>query len=473
MLPIAGCQGVGAGSSDLFYPDAGFRGGVVADEPQAALVGRDVLEAGGAAADAMAAMGLALAVTYPHAVGLGGGGSCVAYDNPKKATVAYDFRPGSPKGGGAVAVPGLARGLALLQARHGILEWPQATLPAEKLARNGFVASRAMVRPLSDVGPLLRGAPELSGTIGGTGGVPTEGANLDALPLAATLGQLRTRGPGDLYQGQTAQNFIDAANRAGGRLSLDDLRAYRVSEGSARLIDHGNHVLVLPSAPTPGVAAFAELFKATADQAMAEPGVRAKALASASRDAYAGAPGTVAGRDDGSTAAVAVDSGGSAVACTFTMGAPLGAGRASRELGMIFAAARGNGGRHMVPALVVNLNSRSVYWAGAAAADDSAPVALMQTWLDSMGTNAADLQQAIAAPRLIDAGGGIVHEPGTSAEALAGLSSLGERMTEAGPLGRVAAVWCPKGMAGSLQSCRFASDPRGFGLATPARKKGD
>ena len=59
---------------------AGFLGGVVADEPRAALVGRDVLSAGGNAADAAVAVAFAMAVTLPSRAGLGGGGVCVAYD---------------------------------------------------------------------------------------------------------------------------------------------------------------------------------------------------------------------------------------------------------------------------------------------------------------------------------------------------------------------------------------------------------
>ena len=87
-LSLAGCGTVDKVSDSLFgvgpQPGqqgfvSGFLGGTVADEPRAALVGREVLSAGGTAADAAVAMGLALSVTLPSRAGLGGGGACIAY----------------------------------------------------------------------------------------------------------------------------------------------------------------------------------------------------------------------------------------------------------------------------------------------------------------------------------------------------------------------------------------------------------
>ena len=474
MLPLAACQGGAGLSTNMLGADSGFRGGVSADEPHAALVGRDVLEGGGNAADAAAAMGLALAVAYPHAAGLGGGGMCVVYDQAKNETASYDFRLRAAAGGGAIGTPGLVRGLSLLQARHGLLEWAKAVAPAEGLARAGLTASRAMVRPLNEAAAVVRADPDLQALLGrADGSLLAEGQDLSQVALATTLAQIRQRGPGEFYQGQVARQYVEAAGKAGGHLSADDMRTYVVAESKGTIVDYGKHQLVLPGVATPGVAVFNNVLAATLDKADAAAPERATLLAKASRAAYAASTKLVAGRDDGSAALAVIDAGGSAVACTLSMGDPLGAGKVSRELGLVLGAApagdKGQGGRHMVPALVANLNSKSAYWAGAGATDDAAPVALVQTFLDSMGTKAEELKPAIAGPRLIDVGGGIVYEPGTAVEVADALKGMGERTVEAGPLGRVAAVWCPQGLPGLWRSCRFAADPRGAGLASMAR----
>ena len=71
----------------------GFVGAVTADEPRAAMAARDVLSAGGSAADAAIAMYFVLSVTMPASAGLGGGGACVAHDAKGKRTEALDFMP--------------------------------------------------------------------------------------------------------------------------------------------------------------------------------------------------------------------------------------------------------------------------------------------------------------------------------------------------------------------------------------------
>ena len=106
-------------------------GATVSDEPRSAQIGRDILSSGGNAIDAVVATYFALAVTYPGAATLGGGGICVAFqgENDKPATI--DFRPTLYQAGGrAVMIPGSVRGMFALHARFGRLNWEGLLLPA-------------------------------------------------------------------------------------------------------------------------------------------------------------------------------------------------------------------------------------------------------------------------------------------------------------------------------------------------------
>jgi len=128
--------------------------GIAADEPRAAAIGRDILSQGGNAVDAATAMGLAMSVTLPTRVGLGGGGVCVVHDATTSQTRTIDFLPRPVPGGDAagVAVPGMVRGLAALHAAHGKMRWEQLVVPAETKARFETQISRALARDLQVFG---------------------------------------------------------------------------------------------------------------------------------------------------------------------------------------------------------------------------------------------------------------------------------------------------------------------------------
>ena len=141
------------------YVEGNF-GGVVSDEPTAALIARDVLSAGGTAADAAVALYFTLSVTYPSAAGLGGGGVCIVHDGATTKVEAIDFTTGRPArrpldGGPEFAVPGSVRGMAALHARYGRLRWSQVVQPAERLARFGHPISRAFAREIGVSAPTI------------------------------------------------------------------------------------------------------------------------------------------------------------------------------------------------------------------------------------------------------------------------------------------------------------------------------
>src|SRR5215471_1613195 len=150
-LPVAAATHVATGRG----------GAVAAAEENAARVGIEILKKGGNAADAAVAVAFAMAVTWPEAGNIGGGGFWISRDS-KGRVLAVDFRevapraarrdlyvrtgangkvPSSTEGPLASGVPGSVAGLSLAHRRAGRLSWKTVVNPAVKLARDGFVVS--------------------------------------------------------------------------------------------------------------------------------------------------------------------------------------------------------------------------------------------------------------------------------------------------------------------------------------------
>ncbi len=206
-------------------------GYAVADEPQAALAARQILNQGGNAADAAAAAGFVLSVTLPSRAGLGGGGACIVKmpdaQGNAQPPVELTFPPGtpaSPGGSRPAGTPTLARGLLALQARYGQLPASSVIVPAERLA-GGVPISPALESDLQIVGTALLADPAAQSVFGPGGTILPAGANLVQPDLAATLEILRVQGVQGFYSGTFATQFITAANAAGASLTLADLAA--------------------------------------------------------------------------------------------------------------------------------------------------------------------------------------------------------------------------------------------------------
>ncbi len=206
-------------------------GYAVADEPQAAIVARQILNQGGNAADAAAAEGFALAVTLPSRAGLGGGGACLIKmpngSGTMQPPVALLFPAGVPSassGDRPAAVPTLARGLLALQARYGLLPYASVIVPAERLAANAELSS-ALEADLQTVGPALLADPAAAAVFAPNGTLLPANASLTQPDLAATLEVLRTQSIQGFYAGSFAQTLTSAADAAGGGLTASDLSA--------------------------------------------------------------------------------------------------------------------------------------------------------------------------------------------------------------------------------------------------------
>lgn len=410
----------------------GFLGGVVAEAPHATVIGRDVLSAGGSAADAMAAGFFALAATYPGGAGLAGGGVCAYYDATTNQAEILDFLPGKPSGGGTVAVPGAVRGMAMLHSRYGRLRWGQIVSPAETLARFGFPASRALVRSIDANRTKLAGAEEWlkSSLLGANGESPEEGQNLTFFELAATFSRLRTRGVSDIYGGESGRMLIADTKAAGGALTLSDLREYRPQWKKTVDRKIGNVVVHFPPVPRSGILA-AQLWDGAVD-------------------GDGGVPAKIVHRPlSGDSAIVIADKDGSIAACGFTLNAPFGLARASRQTGMILAPLQAENGGDLAPIIAANHHVKEGYFAISGSGGPAGLVASVAVALKVLGGEAT-LGDAIDAPRQIKKadGEGRYGEGGGAMQ-----------------LGSVQAIYCSAGLLSGPESCSFISDPRGHGMA--------
>jgi gamma-glutamyltranspeptidase/glutathione hydrolase len=311
LLPLAGCGighkvfGGGQDAASLGQTTAApsVFGYAVADEPQAALVARQILNQGGNAADAAAAEGFAMAVTLPSRAGLGGGGACIikmpdASGNARPASVLL-FPPGAPAsaaGSRPAAVPAMARGLLALEARYGTLPFSSVIVPAERLA-GGVPVSPALAADLSVVGTAFLADPNAASVFGANGAVLGAGATLAQPDLAGTLEVLRTQGVQGFYQGQFADQLAAAATAAGGNVTDADLAA------------------TVPQFSAP------EISQAGDDEAAFIP---AAAPAGQALPASAGF--------------AALDKNGGIVACAVTMNNLFGTGRVAAGTGILLAA---------------------------------------------------------------------------------------------------------------------------------------
>lgn len=500
----------------------GFLGGVVADEPRAALIGRDVLSAGGTAADAVTAMYFASAVTMPASASLGGGGVCVVHDNKTATTEALDFLTKVPSNltAGAeryVGVPMNARGFFVLQSRYGGLQWGQLIAPAENLARFGTQVSRALAAELKPVGAALIRDPESARVFQNASGQPVrEGEMIKQLDLAATLTEIRTKGPGALYVGPFARRFVEAVGQAGAQLTLEDLRdalpQWRETVKSQPYDFKVAHYA--PPAAAAGVvgAQIWSLLAENGDFDSATESERAHLLTEMSMRAFGdrarwvmpNGASQVAVADltskghidslmngfsenrhqDANTLAsvpqltpespsalslVAVDRFGSGVACNVTMNNAFGVGRIAPGTGVLLSALPGLNGRgpmSLGPMVVVNDNVNEVYFVGAASRGVVAPTALTSVAARAIMAK-QDPQEAMRQARVHHGGAPdkVFYEGHLAGDVVSHLQSLGHATEAVDGLGIVNAIACPAGIPVAPGSCRALSDPRAYGLA--------
>jgi gamma-glutamyltranspeptidase / glutathione hydrolase len=246
-------------SRDLYIPPAADavhavpaeHGMVVAQEKLAAQIGADVLKRGGNAVDAAVATGFAMAVTYPRAGNVGGGGFMVIHSSDHNEDVAIDYRETAPAATTpdiflgadgkpdivksrdsalAIGVPGTPAGLALALEKYGSGKFTLAELlrPAIALARDGFAIADDLADTLSAGQRRLARWPSGAKMFSGVDGKSLhDGDTLVQTDLAATLSAIAEQGPRGFYEGPCAEKLVRAVRDAGGIMTLDDLKSYQ------------------------------------------------------------------------------------------------------------------------------------------------------------------------------------------------------------------------------------------------------
>ena len=255
-------------------PVAARHGMVVTAQEQATRIGVEVLRNGGNAIDAAVAVGYALAVVYPAAGNLGGGGFMTLQLADGRKTF-IDFRETAPlaatatmyldangnvipdlstRGHLAVAVPGTVSGLEYARAKYGTMARARLIAPSIALAERGFALAQGDVDMLHEATDDFRKDPA-SAAIFLDRNLPFEtGATFRQRDLARTLRNISERGTDGFYKGETAAALI-AASRAGkGILTQADLDAYQTRELAPVECDYrGFHIVAAPPPSSGGI----------------------------------------------------------------------------------------------------------------------------------------------------------------------------------------------------------------------------
>ena len=303
-------------------------GMVVAPEARAARIGVDILKRGGNAVDAAVAVGFALAVTYPRAGNIGGGGFMVIHlaknRNLDNRNVAIDYRETAPaaatptmfldaKGdpdptksrdsGLSVGVPGTVAGLALAREKYGSgkLSLAELMAPAIALAQNGFALDNGIADQLPATRGKLARWPSTAEIFLHDGEPLHQGDRLVQSDLANTLRAIAQDGPRAFYSGPTAERIAIAVRAAGGIMIADDLANYRAIERTAvRGTYRGFDIVSMPPPSSGGVALIEmlnilegyDLGKLPREQALHDE-IEAMKRAYADRAVFMGDPDTV------------------------------------------------------------------------------------------------------------------------------------------------------------------------------------
>lgn len=249
-------------------------GAVASPDEYGAKVAADVLRKGGNAVDAAVATAFTLAVTYPEAGNIGGGGFMTLFMNGKPYFL--DYRETAPKaasrnmylnekgevienmslvGARAVGVPGTVMGLWEAHQKFGKLKWAELLTPAIGYAQNGFKVAEKQYMYRQEALELFKGTTNFNDYFGSM----KVGETLRQPELAKTLERIANKGADEFYKGETADLLVKQMEHDKGLVTKQDLADYKALWRKPLHVNWQGNTLYTAPLPSSGGVALAQL----------------------------------------------------------------------------------------------------------------------------------------------------------------------------------------------------------------------
>ena len=255
-------------------------GMVVCAHPLASEAGLNVLREGGNAYDAAVATHFTLAVVYPRAGNIGGGGFLV-YHTKEGKSGSLDFRERAPNkshkdmyldkegypidslsryGALAAGVPGSVQGMVEIHKKLGTMEWKRLVEPAIKLAKEGFPITQDEANKLNKARKyFIQQNPE--GSVWVKDSLWNAGDTLIQEGMARVLSKIAEEGRDGFYKGEVAEMIVNTITKRDGIMTMEDLASYKVTWRNPVSVDFEGYKMVSMPPPSSGGIAVAQLLK--------------------------------------------------------------------------------------------------------------------------------------------------------------------------------------------------------------------
>ncbi|KAM1201703.1 hypothetical protein ACFX2J_017761 [Malus domestica] len=281
----------GGNESDIVESENGV---VAADDARCSEIGASMLRQGGHAVDAAVATALCLGVVNSMASGIGGGGFMLVRSSATSQTQAFDMRETAPlaasqnmyasnpkakaEGALSMGVPGEIAGLHEAWLQYGRIAWRTLFQPAIKLARDGYIVAPYLGGYLSTHGDKILSDPGLRQVFAPNGKMLKAGDTCYNVELGRSLEAVAELGPQAFYNGTLGEKLVEDVREAGGILTMEDLRNYKVNvvdAMAANVLGYAVFGMPPPSSGTLGLSLVLNIFNSygTTDAANGDLGL--------------------------------------------------------------------------------------------------------------------------------------------------------------------------------------------------------